>query len=190
MRARRSASLCHIEPGDLRQFDLDLETDLRRLSSKVPPPATISSSDIHIRQGALQTCQRCLSIVRMQEHLQSPCLHSKHSQTSVTCLFTAETYLTASGRCTSTARADCSTTAPRCSAPAGSRPATSSRPGTFVLVPAPRLPPPSRPGTCNCATQKQASSFIQCLCHLYLIESLEDFNTVRVILNCSATVEL
>ena len=117
----------------------------------------------------------------------SPCLHSKHSQTSVTCLFTAETYLTASGRCTSTARADCSTTAPRCSGPAGSRPATSSRPGTFVLVPAPRLPPPSSPGTCNCATQKQASSFIQCLCHLYLIESLEDFNTVRVILTCSAT---
>ena len=58
LRARRSASLSHIDPGDLRQFDLDLETELRRLSSKVPPPATISTSDIHIRQGTLRTRKR------------------------------------------------------------------------------------------------------------------------------------
>ena len=46
---RRSASMSNIDAEELRQFNIELEKDLRRLHSKVPPPNKISETDIYIR---------------------------------------------------------------------------------------------------------------------------------------------
>ena len=41
--------MSNIDAEDLKQFNIDLENDLRRLHHKIPPPDKISETDIYIR---------------------------------------------------------------------------------------------------------------------------------------------
>ena len=41
--------MSNIDAEELRQFNIELEKDLRRLHSKIPPPNKISETDIYIR---------------------------------------------------------------------------------------------------------------------------------------------
>ena len=41
--------MSNIDAEDLKQFNIELEKDLRRLHSKIPPPNKVSETDIYIR---------------------------------------------------------------------------------------------------------------------------------------------
>ena len=46
--------MSNIDAEDLKQFNIELEKDLRRLHSKIPPPNKISETDIYIRNVNLE----------------------------------------------------------------------------------------------------------------------------------------
>ena len=64
--------MSNIDAEDLKQFNIDLEKDLRRLHSKIPPPNNISETDIYIRNVNQEKTFSYLSFFNIRDLLEGP----------------------------------------------------------------------------------------------------------------------